>query len=697
MRMMPKLKYISVILGAVAFVACSDDERSPYLNGKDKTPITVTTNLSTGGTVTRAVDATFESGDVLKAYIRHVVKNTSDQWVDVSTLDENSGVLGINPRIVTFNVSSGASEVDNYTKKNLTSTEGLYWDDFSNSSKDEAYLRTENHALQVFYGYGFNGGTPDPGLTEATGVIGWSVVSDQRKADGGVDGFKTSDLIYAGTQTPVVYNHSTSSAIGADHGVLSIPYSHAMSKVSIVIDLQDGYESDDKNFANTIVTLKDVNTKCTVTAPTQTLTNFNAVGSNGDVIMQPLATSEDKLRKSFTALIAPTVMKDGQTLATITDVNGNSYEINLTHAGLTTPVSQSGKPWSSKLAAADAISVAPVASDTDLSTYGETAGGLTIPGVHYKLYVNIKKQQISVSASIRDWVEVEATGTGKITFTNDITNKTGTIADALQTKGFDIYQKGTASDATYSNVTSYTYSGDPAKWIRDKEIYWPNGTDRFYFRALSPTNSTTSVSSGSEVLWGTTDEYTWGSDNIDKGESVAPRTGDVPLTFEHIMSMITINLKDGMKGLTTDPNAWLDLAGATIQLSNLATTGTIDLQEGGITIGALSETVFSDSYYAANDPTSPTAKTPQVKEYVMIPQEITDDAMIIVTLANGTTYKAQLNSCIVKDSSTTLVDKWERNKHYTYEITLTKESITFRALIKNWDEVTAGGTITPEW
>ena len=70
--------------------------------------------------------------------------------------------------------------------------------------------------------------------------------------------------------------------------------------------------------------------------------------------------------------------------------------------------------------------------------------------------------------------------------------------------------------------------------------------------------------------------------------------------------------------------------------------------------------------------------------------------MIVVTLANGTTYKAKLRDCTVKGKTDKVV-AWERGKHYIYEITLSKDQVTFRAEIKNWDEVTATGTITPEW
>lgn len=729
MRMMQKLKYISVILGAVAFVACSDDERSPYLNGKDKTPITVTTNLSTGGTVTRAVDATFESGDVLNAYIKHVtVKDASvnplEYDKDVTGHGtENEYVDGIAPRLVGFevsNTSSDHSSADNYTDHTryatlrVTDSQGLYWDDFSNSKYDDTYLRTEGHALMVYYGYGYNGGTPSTSLTETSGVIGWTVATNQKEAAD----FKKSDLIYAGSQAPVAYKHSNSSAMGADHGVLTIPYTHAMSKVSIVVDLSEGFKDTDNNFEKTVVTLKDVNTSCTVTGPTKALSGY---GTPTNVIMQPLTGST--VKKEFTALIAPTLMKNGQLLATITDVHGNNYEVYLTDDGLTTPVGNS-KPWRTKLQQHDASSVYPVESGTELTAYTKENGGLTIPGVHYKLNVSIRKQSIAVKATIQPWDEVEATGTGEIKFENDITDKTGEIADALKVDGFDLYKKTNADGATYdadsekegvnpsSKVTwDAEWNNNEGMWSYSPATYWQNKDDVSYFRALAPADATI-VKNGVDLLWGTTAAHS-GTDvkgedySYAEGAAIAPRTGKVPLQFYHAMSKITVNLLDvNYEGSSAEK---LDLDNAVIQFENLATSGSIDLHSGVVTAGPITPKTFSSNYYAASDQKHGCTEVTKlsdphiIKDYIITPQTITDDATIIITLNNGTVYKAQLNKCKVtkSDSSHHVIEEnvtqWFSRTSYTYEIRLSKEAIEFRALVEDWKDVKASGNATLEW
>lgn len=700
------------ILGIGAFVSCSDEivEAPKYLNGTEKTPITVVTNIKSIDNVTRAVDDKFEENDVLQAYIKHVT--VQDANADQLVWSADVTGTGVGPVLAKFTISSlkdnYLSEADNYTNHETSSTlkvtdpEGLYWDDFSNSNSADTDLRTEGHALMVYYGYSYNGTTvAESDFTAATGVLKWSVADNQ------TGGFKASDLLFAGQQEPVAYKHSTSSAIGGDHGVLEIPYSHAMSKVTVKVVCDKGFASDaTKNFGSAAITLLNMGTKTTVTAPTLDVTKGT---TPQNITMQKLVPEAKTC--SFSALIAPTVLKDGQHFATLTGFDGNKYEVVLTDAILT-PATNPANPWSTKLADPDATSVTPTTgADYKNKESGDGKGGLTLPGVHYVLTVTINKQEIAIKATIAPWVDVEAEGVGEIQFANDITDKTGTMATELQAGGFDIYQKGTASDAAYSKVTTYTYDGDPANWTRNNEIYWPNATDKFYFRALSPkeTNAA-SLSNGNDYLWGTTDAYTWGSEDVAKGYPVAPRTGDVPLTFEHAMAKVTVNLIDYNKD-SSNSEAKLDLENATIQFLNLATGGSIELQEGNISPSAITEgqKTFSEDggrkgFYAAKENGSETNYDANftLKDYVVIPQDLNDEsastfpAMIVVTLANGTTYKAKLRNC--KDSSTnTNVVKWERGKHYIYDITLSKDQVTFRAEIKNWDPVTATGTITPEW
>lgn len=713
------LLYIGI--AALVLTSCSDDmvETSDFLNGSEKTPLIVSALLDKDSNAkTRAVNKEFEKNDQLIAYLRHVT------W-DGSTGARTNVEADHAPQLVTFTkgnvamtayggsditpigtgVALGLTSSNTQQTTDLTVSPTLYWDDFSNSVDADHDLRTDGHYLESYYGYCYNGGTPTTALDPAAGTLGWTVAPNQ------TSGFKTSDLLWSYEQTPVAYSHE------ATRAGLVIPYTHAMSKVTVEVVCGEGFDAEEANFSGASVVLQQMNTVCSLSAPNGRVT---ATGTPADITMQPIAN--DNTHQSFSALIAQTTFKDGLELAKINNVDGNNYTLTLTDEAMRT-ATVDDDDWAGRL-----------------TGYTEgTKSGTTQPGVNYLITVTINKQKISVNATIKDWDEVSATGVGVIQFANDITDKAGAIATELQTNGFDLYKAANTDPAVYGvAATTYSYGGEPAKWTRNNEIYWPNATDKFFFRALSGAtaddpstdaeNESLTIANNQDVLWGTTSAHKGPeaeapySLTYNEGDAIAPRTGDVPLTFYHPMAKITVNLVDENKdkslpdGVTADPedfnnplNPHVNLINVTIQLTNLATGGTISLHDGSITPAEISDgqKTFSEDlgaspkrmgFYAAKENGAATEYDTNftVKDYSVIPQTIEDNAMLIITLADGTTYRLQLNECVVKDS-TTPVEEWVRGKHYTYEITLSKEKITFRALIENWDEVEGGGKATLEW
>lgn len=719
-------------VSAALLSSCHDDfTADDYLNGSEKTPLTASALIDgAGGVRSRAVDKDFEASDKLIAYLRHVT------WDGTTTGARTSVAADKAPQLVTFTkgstamtaydgsditpigtrVALGLTSDNTKQAADLTASPALYWDDFSNSASDVTDLRTDGHYLQSFYGYCYNGGAPTTALTEDTGALGWTVADNQST------GFKTSDLLWSYEQTPVAYAHVDADG-KKNHGTLILPYTHAMSKVTIEVVCEDGFDADTKNFDGASVVLKGMQTVASLTAPTGTITAVPGTDDANvkDITTQPIAhATQPKVRYSFAALIAPTTFNDGKVFAEINNVDGNNYTLALSDAILDT---EAANDWASRL-----------------TGYTAADGGTTQPGVNYLITVTIKKQAISVNAEIRDWDEVSATGVGVIQFNNDFTDKTGAIAAELQTNGFDLYKAAEANPAVYGiAATKYTYDSENTKWTRNNEIYWPNGTDKFFFRALSgatadapatPANESLIMENGKDVLWGTTSAHKGPEAaepftvTYNEGDAIAPRTGDVPLTYYHPMAKITINLEDENKATTVagwevddarysdydNPlNPRINLAGAKVQITNMATGGTIDLHTGNITPSAVSEKMLGDGTgynpYKLNG-TNNTITTDLLNGYVVTPQIIADDAMLIVTLADGTTYKTQLNTCTVTataDATATLhpvdavISKWNRGVSYTYTISLSKEKITFRALIEKWDEVEGGGKATLEW
>ena len=646
---MKKLIYLSVI---IALLSCSNDveETSSYLNGTGKTPIETAALLDvTTAPLTRAANKDFAENDQLLAYLRHVT------WNGGAT-DRNSVSVDQAPCLVTFikgteacidysgaditpiglNTPLGLSFQNTKQTSNLTPT--LYWDDFSNETND---LRSSNHYLQSFYGYCYNGGTPSDALTESTGVLGWTVPYDQTQADA----LKHADLLWSAEQTPIKYDHAEGS-----RGKLVLPYTHAMSMVTVVVTAAEGFS--DAALTNTWLELQGMNRTCKTTAPTYEISNVGQ-GTDSPGLVKMALTLNEGMTCTYRAIVVPqTVLTSGNSFLKINGAEDNNYEVKVTQNML--------DGWASGL-----------------------SEGKMQSGYNYQLNVTINKVGIDVSATITNWNTVEATGTGEIKFQNDVTT-TGPIADELKVGGMDIYKS--TSQSFDEKSTTLTWDGTNSTWTYSPTIYWAGQGDASYFRALSPAASTTAMAQGNDVLWGfacdaDADISKVGTQNEVK---ITPRTGDVSLRFRHAMSKITVQL-------VSSGEAAVVLTDALISITNLANTGTLDLVKGTIQAGEKQSEPI-DGFCSASHPVADKTK---LDNYCVIPQSIGNDAVLTVKLADGTTYSLPLNTC--KDSSGQSIATWEQGRHYVYTITLTKGSISFRALVKEWVDSNGEGDAELDW
>ena len=613
-------KYIILALSILTFAGCSSDD--DFSQEQSRLPLTFETSLSGSRSVTRAVGGSFDTDDELLCYVRHIYST------DLST-DKN--YLEVDPYKKLVTIIDGEP------------TEKLCWDDFSDNNSDGHYLRTANHALQSFYGYCYNGGKPTTALVNATGVLGWTTAADQT-TDGDM---KKNDLLWSPAQNPVTYVHAKENREG-----LSIPYTHAMSKFTIVVVAGEGFEATDLNAAT--VTLKDMNLEGTFTAPGSTVV---ATGTT-EVKMYANATDTEKSSRAYEAVSVPLVsLTKDKLLATINNVDGNNYDIKLTDDIL--------KDWAKGI-------------DNEKSQ----------SGVNYKLTITLNKQAITVVATLADWTDVSATGTGEINFTADV--KTIDKVNDTSLKGGDSFSLWRTADKKNFGAIATTAEYDGSKFVNTPAIYWANGSTSYYFRALAKkTDSKTldavttfKANQDIDLLWGTTAAHKgYLADNTEvpyaEGAAINPRTGNVPLVFKHAMSKVVISLE------TTNDASAVDLTGAKVTLTSLANEGTIDLESGVVTA---STTKVEE---AVNASTS-------FDNLIMVPQTIGNDAKLIITLDdNGTTYSLQLNQCT--DGTGTAITTWTGGNKYTYTISLKKEQIQFRALVQDWVSNTGSGNATLDW
>ena len=620
--MKKKLLYILTIAAAM-LTSCSDEvvEKVDFLNGNEKTPITVVSNISANTPVTRAADAKWEAGDMLFAYVQHVKENTSTTPTTYDVVNE----IGTEPRIQHFKVKTTTdNSVDNFTSPTLSPVDadgnsvGFYWDDFSVGGKgDDTDIRTSGHGLRALYGLCYNGSPAynETGssitttLNEANGTLGWTVADDQKEKSS----FTKSDLLWSGTtQTPVAYDHGSNNTINGRNNVLSIPFTHAMSKVTIEIELKDGYDADENGKAkafgtnNTTPTLY-ANRVTSVTAPTQTLSTTVASGDDRKIQMY---LSDDEVTKNkhrvYEALIAPTVMKAGGLLAQV-NVDGNNYDINLTDALLTTAPEGATAAWSSQLKAYTITSSTLTKNST--GDYEASNGGITLSGVNYRIKVTLSKQQIQVQATIVGWDDVYASVDGTIMFDSNVVSDNATGTAVATTSTFDLWRSTTNADAaSYDEDSSnegiqkattceYIEVEGKGKWIGNPKIYWANGSTSYYFRALAKmddeasnkivsVNGSQDATQGLDLLWAQTPEHKGKDESgnviqengVDKvfgeGNIINPRKGTVPLSFIHAMSKVSVKLK------TNEGDDKVDLTNAKISIINLYNGGTINISTG---------------------------------------------------------------------------------------------------------------------
>lgn len=616
-------KYIILALSSLTLAGCTSDEE--VSQEESRLPLTFETSLSASRPVTRAEGGAFAASDELLCYVRHM-----------------SSTDVVKTKMVTI--------------KNGAPTEALYWDDFSESTDDDSKdLRTNGHGLQSYYGYCYNGGTPTTALDKKTGVLGWTTAADQ-SADGAM---KANDLIWSKAQSAVTYQHAKDNRAG-----LTVPYTHAMSKFTIVIVAGDGFKSE--VFNNTTVTLKDMNLTGTFTAPTSTV---EVTGTTTDVQMyrnSVSTTTDNKPCCAYEAVAVPLrSMSSGNLLATINGMDGNNYDVYLTDAILTA--------WASGITEAKSQS-----------------------GINYKLTITLNKQAVEVEATLADWSDVSAAITAEIKFTADVTSNSGTTGNSLSSgDSFTLWKTGDL--LTLASAEKRTVTFDGTNFTCDSKLYWQNAADDSYFRALaimtttgSGTSATTTIAAtesttanqGTDVLWGTTAEHK-GNATIEykEGVIIKPRTGAVPLIFKHAMSNVVVELA------TSNDASAVDFSKATITISNLYTNGTINIADGEVKVpdGSTTSTVAVTVSGAT----------------IMVPQTIDTNAKLVINLNDNTdpdkstTYSLTLNTC--KDSNGTVITKWAGGNKYTYTITLKKQDISFRALVQDWDKNTGSGDATLDW
>ena len=644
-------KHIFPVVAVMAASGCADDNTTPLTADSAKTPVNIAVAVADAETSgkTRAVDKRFESNDVLVAHLQHVSTEGTNQTLQVSF--EKTITLTMNADVV---MTSVPESTNTQQTTSFTTNETLYWDDFSDATHD---IRAEGHGLRSAWGYCYNGNSSAPSSDYYSDTQVWSVAKDQ------TSGIKSSDLLWSKTQEPVEYTHDEN-----NHGTITIPYTHAMSKATIKLKASDGF--GDTPFNNTSITLTNVNTKGKFTASTATVQGTEAEDGYGTGNIQMHKISADGKTASFDCLFVPnTPFTSGKKIAEVKDVEGNNYDIVITDA----MVRQWGSPSAS--------------------------------GTNYKLVGTLKKQAIDIVAQITDWTEIVSTGNeGQIKFSTDFTFSTQP-QDLDEGTSYDVFM--TADKKSFEEKSTTRKLVDVI-WTDNPVLYWKGEGQKRYFRGLAKlvkdcegkelittVGGSLEANQGIDLLWATTTKHTGTKADgtavtYEEGDAIAPRTSAVPLQFSHAMSKVKFILTTS----ADDADDKVDLTRAKVSIADVYTKGTVSMDIGRIdncsSLEILEMTVKenSDGKYETEDCIVIPQSTSNLTEHVTA-------KTLVITLNDNTTYSLKLPEC--EDDKGEKITFWEQGNYYVYTIKLTKAAIGFRAMIKDWNKKTGSGNASLDW
>lgn len=739
---MKLLNKITLLLAALGFLAsCSSDITPTYTVGDADNAIVLRAGISDGGAgvMTRAVDGNHAGNANGGAHVPFNPEVTTQLRLRVDGTWLGKGFtdnLVSKPTTATIGAVTGND--DKHNEVSFSDSEQLYWDDYG--SADPANIDTpkgtasdgtggRNKGLTIY-------GVAVEGLATAPVVSTWTALSWTLDANQ-TSGWSTKDLLTSnnirvapgdGTYKFDDYIHDLTESPKQASNL--IEFTHAMTKITVNLTAGEGFPGYETGAANAkfqaAPTVKllgfnytgNVNVETKTSTPTSaTTTNINTYRDNGAAWV-----GGGQHTSQFTALVFP----GNQFSATIAD------DANKTPTSSTDILELNADGNIYKVTAAQLVKAM-----NEVGATGDVNGTLE-QAKNYILNITVNKTDIKVTATIKNWVDVnteEVAPKINITATYGYTAGTVTGSDVF-TNDYDFFRSTTKATG-YDEDTNLSNGINPAARFTssawDKSIYWPNHQTHYFFRGVYPQvgtvasgttlpNEAVTTENGNDVIAVANATYTtatYPSDlaiAIPRGttpgsydetckvaahsskEGICATEGVINMNFEYAMSKVEVRLKSskedaGHIALTKD-NTKVEIIGgyskARIKLSDGLHDAYADADKGNYTLSNLAtpETGFLVTTLDA-----------------IVPQVIGNGVIFRITVTtdnNGTpddksddktdVYQCKVN-LINEKGTTTPVTEWAHGKHYIYELDLNKTAINVVATLKDWVTVTASDNV----
>lgn len=358
----------------------------------------------------------------------------------------------------------------------FTDAEKLYWDDYGTADPANAGTGNGREKGLTIYGVAVNdknvSAQPE---TINWGSFDWSVSANQ------TDGWSAKDLIisnnlqtgtgYDGTLTFDDFKKKLAGTSGYENAGL-LEFKHAMSKITINLTANKGFV-DSKFVGEPTVALHGFYTSGKVNITSGALTGQTGNVDNNSDPTDIQTYCETATKTGQTNITRSALVFPGRTLlstdhiATVT-ADGNIYKIT-----------------------AEKILAAMTAANH---------GSEMKSGYNYILNIKVDKTEVKVSATVVDWIGVEAAeDTPKI----DINTSYGEDGGGFNRDFSFYYSKnkqyggGTGEDFYGTGPVSDFYGADrtvnysSGKYTFNTDLYWPDHTTKYFFRGIWPKTSTT--------------------------------------------------------------------------------------------------------------------------------------------------------------------------------------------------------------